>query len=203
MTKYCLGRSYSILHEEVQSSPKWMNSDELRTFAKSKVWICSHNNNFKQILSILIYLYLEIEERKYYLLKKREMESLAEHIEKLEIDTMKNYDFFVCTVGALADKRVERWSKCCGIRTVIIDEAGQLTHPATLVTTCVNPARLVFAGDHQQLRASINSFASDLAGLDRSFLEWNSLRRYNKEGFFVILILLFINFKARISLGNS
>ena len=121
---------------------------------------------------------LEIREGKEYKLTQNERGNLEAHIQKLEIEIMKHFDVIVSTIGALADRRVDTWSKDRLIKTVILDEAGQLSHPSTLLAFITRPKRIVILGDHIQLKSTVVSFSAEIAGLDRSIMDWVSYEKY-------------------------
>jgi len=66
---------------------------------------------------------------------------------------------------------VTGWNKRKGITTVIADEAGQATQPATFPLFSLKAKRYCFVGDHLQLTSGINS-SSGHSGLQMSILEW-------------------------------
>jgi len=106
-----------------------------------------------------------------YLLQDEEKNFLDSEISKIEKIVMMKYQVLVSTVGALGDQRVYTWTSLENpIVTVVLDEAGQLSIPATISLFNVQPKRVIFGGDHCQLSPTVFSFASSIAGLHKSFL---------------------------------
>jgi len=111
-----------------------------------------------------------------YKLTYAETCKLDAHIEKMEKEILDQYRIFVCTIGVLADSRLERWASNNCLHTVIIDEAGQLTQPGAFVVMGVKQKRSIFIGDHKQLRPTVLSYAAQAAGLWTSVLGWYEQR---------------------------
>jgi len=119
----------------------------------------------------------EIEFGNEYLLQDEEKSLIDSENSKIEKIVMSKYQVLVSTVGALGDQRVYTWTSLENpIVTVILDEAGQLSIPATISIFNVQPRRVIFCGDHCQLSPTVLSFASSIAGLHKSFLEVLSWR---------------------------
>jgi ATP-dependent RNA/DNA helicase IGHMBP2 len=112
------------------------------------------------------------------LLTTSERDTIEQHIRKIELDVMKQYDIFVCTVSSLVDVRTTHFTKSCSISTLIVDEAGQLTQPATIMLAQLNPKRVVMFGDHLQLQPTLLSYSAEIAGLKMSQMEWTSHVKY-------------------------
>jgi len=94
---------------------------------------------------------------------------------KVEMQVMRGFNIFISTVGALADKRVESWSKSePSIVTVVLDEAGQLIQPAIINLLNLKPSRIILAGDHHQLPPTVLSYAASSAGYNKSIMEITS-----------------------------
>jgi hypothetical protein len=162
---------YTILHEEVRKSSKWMKGDEMRGIANSNfifyILYPIHVNNFTC---------LEINCGQEYLLTNQERDDLRDHINNLEMEIMEGFDIYVCTVGAIADMRINLWTRN-NLSTILMDEAGQLTQPETLPIFMLEPKRFIAVGDQLQLKPTIFSYAAQIAGLDRSNMEWLSTDR--------------------------
>ncbi len=109
-----------------------------------------------------------------YLLNMEQMNRFQQHEMEIACQILHEFDIYITTVGCLADHRLISFSKIHPISTVVLDECGQLTHPQTLQVLNLKPTRMIFAGDHLQLSATIKSFAADIAGLSLSFMETTS-----------------------------
>jgi len=124
----------------------------------------------------LFYFHAEIEANEEYLLESWEWKLLDQHIKKIEHEVMSKYQIKVSTVSCLQDHRASSYSTTTQVTTVILDEGGQLIQPGTLILSTLNPKRLIVTGDHLQLRALVKSYAAEIAGLQRSQMEWDFFR---------------------------
>jgi ATP-dependent RNA/DNA helicase IGHMBP2 len=109
-----------------------------------------------------------------HLCTRWERDAMEQHVRRIEQEIMEEYDIIIFTVSSLVDARAVYFSRKHSIATVLIDEAGQLTQPSLFLISQLNPSRVIFTGDHFQLQPTIKSFASEIAGLKKSQMEWSA-----------------------------
>jgi ATP-dependent RNA/DNA helicase IGHMBP2 len=118
--------------------------------------------------------FLELSTNKEHLLSSWERDALEQHVRKIEWDIMKTFDILVFTVASLVDVRATHFAMHHPVTTLVVDEAGQMTQPASILLTQLDPKRVVFTGDHKQLQPTLASYAAEIAGLKFSLMEWVS-----------------------------
>lgn len=99
---------------------------------------------------------------------------LEETIAEIESEIITEYSVVVMTLGALSDTRMEKWGSNPQkpVTTVLIDEAGQMIHSASLVPLRLEPKRVTIIGDDFQLKPVVISFAAQFVGFQKSMMEW-------------------------------
>lgn len=165
---------YYVLHEEVQEDEDYLNTEDCDLFKEGKNQIGSFHVFFEtrvHSLETKCSFVIEILSNRRELLTKEKMASFRIHKRILERKLLKEFSIYVATVGSLADKRVEDWSKQEKFSTIVIDEAGQLLNALTVNLTNFGAKRFILAGDPKQLPPSCSSQAAQIAGYDVSLME--------------------------------
>jgi len=118
--------------------------------------------------------FTEMNRGEGHLCTKGERDTLEQLTRRIEQTIMEEYDIIVFTVSSIVDVRATFFAKKNQISTVLIDEAGQLCQTSLMLVSELNAARVILTGDHMQLQPSVHSYASEIAGLKMSQMEFSS-----------------------------
>ncbi|CAL8256544.1 unnamed protein product [Arctogadus glacialis] len=98
-----------------------------------------------------------------------EVDDYKDHLKKAREHEFKRHDIIICTCTASSSTGL---TKAVSARQIVIDECAMATEPQALIPlVCNKPEKVVFLGDHKQLRPITNNRLVGNLGMSTSLFE--------------------------------